>query len=262
MDALAGLRPEDWWFPRQRHRPRARLSPEMRTWLSTLLLAVAAGLVVLFLVWSTMQAYREFQRTQTRASAIKHADAGWRAYKGKQFELAIAEFERAAQFDPSSSVGRTARLNGAHVAAEYGQMLEGNGNLGEARRSYERAIRLESSYALAHQWLARVVAQQDDDARAEFLWQRAIALATAQSQQSGLTDDQRKEAAAVIDQAPREWGNFLLQRALQRRYAGRIQEARDLFQRVIEVAPGTDAAATAQQWLDQLPSIPGMRTSP
>jgi tetratricopeptide (TPR) repeat protein len=259
MDALAGLRPEDWWFPRTRHRPRVRLSPEMRTWLSTLLLAVAAGLVVLFLVWSTMQAYREFQRTQTRADAVKHADAGWLAYKGKQYERAIAEFERAAQVDPRSEVGRTARLNGAHVAAEYGQILEGNGNLGDAKRYYERAIRLEPSYALAHQWLARVVAQQGDD-RAEFFWQQAIALATAQSQQSGLTDDQRKEADSVINEAPREWGNFLLQRAHKFRFAGRIQEARDTFQRVIEVAPGTDAAAVAQQWLDQLPSIPGMRS--
>jgi hypothetical protein len=260
MDALAGLRPEDWWFPRHRQRARPRLSPEMRGYLGAVLVAVVAALVLLFLFWSTMQAYREFQRTQTRASAAKLADQGYQAYRGHQYEVAIADFERAAQLDPRSDIGRASRLNGAHAAAEYGQMLEGNGNLADAGRWYDRAIRIDPTYALGHQLLARIEAQQNDEARAEFLWQRAMALAQARLQDSSSSADQRKEANAVLDQVPREWGNLLILRARKLLNANRTQEARDTFQRVIEIAPGTDVAATAQQWLDQLPTIPGMRT--
>jgi tetratricopeptide (TPR) repeat protein len=255
MDALSSLKADDWWFPRRR--PRPRLSPAVRSNAAWLLLAVLAGCVLTFLLWSTMQAYREWRRTQTRQVALKHEAAGHKAYGRELYEQALAEFEAAAQLDPESEVGQRARLNGARAAANYASLFQRAGNLVQAEKWFQKAIALDPQYAGAYNLLAHLMTRRGDEIRAEAIWQKAIEVAEAQLQAGGRTAEQKLEDRAALDSSRYNYGILLLNRGQRLANAGRISEAQNAWEQAMRVAPDTDVFQWAQQRLQQLPTIPG-----
>jgi serine/threonine-protein kinase len=254
MDALSGLNPDDLMLPRRRG--RFRLTPEMRTWIGAMLAAVVVGLGLFFLAWSTMEAYREWERQQRRESAIRYADAGLRDYKNGQYERAISQFEAALRIDPHSDVGRSARLNGARAAAQYASILQKNGNRAQAARWYQKAIQIDPNYSGGYHLLAVLLAEQRDEQQAEMLWRRAIEVSEAQLRGGRLSAEARADAQETLDHAQLAWGYMLVGRGQRLVGERRVREARQAFEDAIRVAPGTDADRLAQEWLSRLPALP------
>lgn len=251
-DPFAMLRPEDLMLPQpvRRPRPRRRLSPVARAWLSALLLSLVAAAVLLAGIWGTMLAYESYQSNANRQTALAHYNTAKKAFDQRNYELAAREFLQAAQVSPGSDVGRVARHNAVNsmLAAGYERQNHQDGPGAEA--AYLEALRIDPQNAQAHAALALLLFNRGRRNDAFAYWDRALGLWYDQLRRGELSPAETQDARQSLAQAEHNYGAALFQEAEQLHYQGRDGEAVQIWQRVLQVAPGSPAAVAAQNRLN------------
>jgi tetratricopeptide (TPR) repeat protein len=210
---------------------------------------VLAAALVLGAVWGTMVAYQSHQSQTTRQAALTRFAVATRAYNNGDYVTAAREFLGAAQISPGSDVGRMARRNAVTALLAQGSRQERRDSPG-AERTYGEVLRIDPDNAQAYASLAVIYFNRGAHTQAFAYWDRALALWTDQIGRGTLDADEMRSARQGLSIAEQNYGSALWTHAETLFGQRRIPEATQFWQRVLQVAPGSQVAIWAQNRLN------------
>jgi tetratricopeptide (TPR) repeat protein len=227
----------------------------MRAWFSAVLISVLTAGLVLFGVWGTMRAYESHQSRANEQAALQHARTAEKAYNGGNYELAKREFLRAAEISPGSSVGRISRRNAVNSTLMEASARLRHGNRAGAEEAYLEALRIDPSSAAAYAELAVLLYNRGRRTESFTYWDRALSLWHEQLRGGNLETEEVRTAREGLAHAEQNYARALLQEGDHLARLRRNHEAIQIWQRVLQVAPGSRTALVAQQRLNEVSSI-------
>jgi tetratricopeptide (TPR) repeat protein len=258
-DPFANLRPDDLLLPQRPHAwrphlPRPRLGPAARAWIGVMLVALVAAALVLCGIWGLMVGYEHYQSTANRQAALTHFNTAAKAFDRHDYALATAEFLKAARISPGSDVGRVARRNAVNASLAAGYARQDRGDSAGAEQAFLGTLRIDPSNAQAHASLALLLYNRGQHNPAFAYWDRALLLWHEQLTRGELDGEATREAREQLARAEQNYATALYNHAQSLSEQRRNGEAIPVWQRVIQVAPGSQVAVMAQDRLNTVGS--------
>jgi tetratricopeptide (TPR) repeat protein len=257
-DPFAALRPDDLVLPQRytgaaaRRPARPWISPATRAWMSALVLSVLAAALVLGVVWGTMIAYQSHQSNANRQAALAQSQMALKSYERGDYDRAMREFLRAAELSPGSPIGRQARRNAVNSALSAGVARQNRRDLSGAESGYMAALRIDPENAQAYASLALLQYEAGRRPQAFAYWDRALMLWHDQITRGALDADEMRDARQGLQRAEQNYAATLIPQADLLYSQRRIGEAIQIWQRVLQVAPGSRWAVIAQDNLNRV----------
>jgi serine/threonine protein kinase len=260
-DPFAALTPDDLVLPQRfagskvRHPPRPLLSPAARAWISAMLVSVLAAALVLAAVWGTMVAYQSHQSNANRQAALAQSQTALKAYERGDYDRAMQGFLRAAELSPGSPIGRQARRNAVNSALAAGVAHQNRRNLSGAEAAYNIALRIDPENAQAHAYMATLLYRRGLRGQAFAYWDRALMFWHQELSGGQLDADALRAARQGLQVAEQDYAEALIRYADQLYAQRRGGEAIPIWQRVLQVAPGSRWAVIAQDRLNRVGTV-------
>ncbi len=156
---------------------------------------------------------------------------------------ALPHLQNAVRIRPQNSM--------SHM--NLGGVLEMNGQTLEAIAEFEKAIRLApkpQGLVVAYEALGRLYGKLGNDGQARVSYQQALRInPEASNARKGLAEIEIREALRNVDQSPSSAGFLRLGQLLQQ--AGRVAEARSAYEQALELDPKLPGAQQALEALNQ-----------
>jgi serine/threonine-protein kinase len=233
------------------------LSPGARTFLASLMVALIIGGVIAGMALLFITSYRQNKERGSNAVVEKQLADGNQLYNAGRVEEAVLLYQAILKASPGSAAGKAARTSLATAYNRLGMRAFEQKRYDVAERLFTQTIDLYTPDTLvatkddrtelenANYNLSKVYEVLGDPKRAAERRERmrSVPDPSAPADQSGL--------GVRIQNAVR-----LLQEGNRLYQSGDLEGARERWSRVLNEAPGTDAALSAQQFLNQTQAAP------
>jgi len=225
------MEPPDDWFP------GSAFSPAASALLRTMAVIVLIGCMVGFFIWGLRRAYGNYEMTATLAKAVQTYQMGMDLYEAGRYQEAIQVFGEAARLSPNADVRTTSNRMISNCYTMIGHQYLQQGQWAQAAQAYQIALRYDPGNAVAYVQLGGIYEKLGRTGEAGEAWNKAMQLDS-----KGDAGREARHAMAV---------NYYNQ-GVELFNQGRYQEARQMWQKVLETAPESDAAVMAEEQLNAL----------
>ena len=231
--------PSQVYQPRVRVRkpPKPLLSSSQKATLTTTLLALVLGLVILFAIWSVSKAYDAYQQQLNDKQAAPYVERGDRFRKRGDYREAVSEYESAIKMDVSPKNKELIKHNLGVVYVRWGQDLLSQGNASYAIQILQRALQSDPDSGDTLYLLGNAYSRIGRSEEALTYWEQAAA-----------RDSTSPGGKYSIDRLQ----NYYFSLAQTSEVAGDTPKAIDNYRRVIDVDAGTPLAMKAQAQMESL----------
>jgi Tfp pilus assembly protein PilF len=213
--------------------PGRRLSPAWEKFLSLGLPLLGLLALLALIGWGLQTVIVSLQAHQRRSQAEHLSAEAASALRQGDYSDAASRYAQAASAAPPSSPEATRALAGQSQAyAAQGQDAARTNNLPLAAEAYGSAVAIDATNASAWNSLGNTLWQQGDIPSALDAWEKAVVASP--------TSDVGKEASQSAV-------GHCMDLAQSAASAGNAAQARNYWQRVIQIDPGSDEAVQAAQ---------------
>jgi len=214
--------------------PQTGRSSEMGNKMGMTAMIGAIIIIVLALVWAIVTVTHK--QSSSSGPAMKLYTQASAAYTSGNYDQASKLYEQARMAAPQDpDLAQKAVTGLSDVATAQGNAAVQSNDMATAQEDYKKAITIDSKNALAYDNLGNLQFQQGDKQGALQSWQASIAA------------DRYSDAAKDAEQHA---ADLLMQTAKEASASGDIATARSNWQKVIQVAPGTQDAYQAQNMIN------------
>ena len=237
---VGGLGPQD---VRQRSVRRRSPHPSANSMAGLIFAVIGLLAVAAAIIYGIVQAYGAIQARSKRAEATHYTNQAVRALNGGNYEAAANSYQAAQFVAPTNTPEAHAAAAGlSTVETRRAQQEASAGDTTGAQSSYDRAIALNQQNAEAYDGLGNQRSSQRDENGAIDAWQSAV--------RSDATSPAAADARSHLTQIYKQKGNAA---AASQNWT----EARNDWQQIIAVSPGSPEAQEAQNSITASP-LPGM----
>ncbi len=217
------------------------LSPEARSFLSLIGYFALIVVIIFLLVWGVTSAFRSYQDDAKQRAAYQMESRAQRALGAGDLGTAGTDYQQAQQTAPAGSPAAQQAAQGlASVQIARGQQYQRQNDPADAQAAYQQALAADSHSAQADDALGNAMAPQNPQGAVQYYEQASRADPT-----SPFAADARANADQIYQ--------TLAQQAQQNNDIG---QARDYWQKIVAIDPGTPAAANAQAQIDASAGTP------
>ena len=213
--------------------PRRLLSPDAERALRFALPLLGLLALLALIVWGIITVVTSLQAHRQRAASVQLTQAGAAAlHQGNYTDAARAYEQAAATAPPNSPEAQSAVAGQSQAYAGQGEAAVHANNLSAAADAYQNAVSLDSRNAEAANNLGNVRWQLGDIPGALDAWGKA-----SQTDPTGPAGSEARASAV----------RHCMDLAQASATSGNAAQARDYWQRVIQIDPGSDDAFRAEQ---------------
>ncbi len=225
------------------------LSENAKTTIGVFFLSIVLGAAVVGFLLLFLRAYDQQKKVGPEVAVSKLVSDGDAAFKAHQYDKAVSKFSQAYQMGRGTKSGETARVNLAITLNELGLAAFNNGDLKTAEKYWDHASDIDPNNSEVQYNLGKLYDRMGDHDRAMQQWQRSA---------NGMAGDTNPAAPAdqTSLQSRYERARTYYNQGMEALNQGNIDQARNLWQKAVGEAPGTDVAIRAQKNLDATTSSP------
>lgn len=215
------------------------LSDSQRTFLTMFLISILVAGIIVAGVLSFIKAYHENQMDANTQRAIQAINRGVKAYQAGDFQTALQLFDQARISGANENAAKTARHNEVITLIQLGNEAESNGQYSQAYNDYQQALKLEPNNQAAQDQVNNLYQRMD----------------SGNPPSSGIAPEGGGGGGSFIQPMIQRASDYL-NRGNAYYQSGDTEKAREMWQKAVESAPGSQPAMVAQNYLQQTMPAP------